>query len=232
MLEYNTIRSRYHQSALAGGIFAPKRKEETMKKEDFVALGISEELASKAEQESKKELEGYVPKADLEALNATKAQLEKDIKTRDKQLEELKRASGSSEELQKQITDLQTENKAAKEKYEADMKELKLTTAIKLAIGDSAHDADLVSGLVDKSKLLLGEDGKVTGLDEQVKALKEGKAFLFKEYQDPGTFGQKNKPGYKPKAGETTETGWAKTVAESLNKETSKNPYADAWETK
>lgn len=32
-----------------------------MKKEDFVALGISEELAVKAEQESKKELEGYVP---------------------------------------------------------------------------------------------------------------------------------------------------------------------------
>ena len=50
-----------------------------MKKEDFVALGISEELASKAEQESKKELEGYVPKTDLEALNATKVQLEKDI---------------------------------------------------------------------------------------------------------------------------------------------------------
>ena len=47
-----------------------------MKKEDFVALGISEELAVKAEQESKKELVGYVPKTDLEALNATKAQLE------------------------------------------------------------------------------------------------------------------------------------------------------------
>ena len=77
-----------------------------MKKEEFVALGISEELAAKAEQESKKELEGYVPKADYESLNATKAQLEKDIKTRDKQLEELKKASGSNEDLQKQITDL------------------------------------------------------------------------------------------------------------------------------
>ena len=203
-----------------------------MKKEDFVALGISEELAVKAEQESKKELEGYVPKTDLEALNATKSQLEKDIKTRDKQLEELKKASGSSEELQKQITDLQAENKAAKEKYEADMKELKLTTAIKLAISDSAHDADLVSGLVDKSKLLLGDDGKVTGLEEQVKALKEGKAFLFKDSTPAAARQGSGKTGYKPKAGETSEGGWAKTVAESLNKETSKNPYADAWATK
>lgn len=128
----------------------PKRKEREHEKEDFVALGISEELAAKAEQESKKELEAYVPKTDLEAANTTKAQLEKDIRTRDKQLEELKKASGSNEELQKQITDLQAENKAAKEKYEADMKELKLTTAIKLAIGESAHDADLVAGLLDR----------------------------------------------------------------------------------
>lgn len=202
-----------------------------MKKEEFVALGISEEMAAKAEQESKKELEAYVPKTELEAINATKTQLEKDIKTRDKQLEEIKKASGGSEELQKQITDLQVENKAAKDKYETDLKELKLTTAVKLAIGDSAHDADLVSSLVDKSKLLLSDDGKVTGLDEQVKALKEGKAFLFKEsapvVTKPGA-----KPSYKPKAGESAEGSWAKTVAEDLNKETSKNPYAGAWETK
>lgn len=203
-----------------------------MKKEEFIALGISEDLAAKAEQESKKELEGYVPKADLEAANTTKAQLEKDIKTRDKQLEELKKASGSNEELQKQITDLQAENKAAKEKYESDMKDLKLTTAIKLAIGEAAHDADLVSGLVDRSKLILSEDGKVTGLDEQVKALKEGKSFLFKDASPAGAVKPGKKTSYAPKAGEAAESSWAKTVAEEANKEASKNPYADAWATK
>lgn len=203
-----------------------------MKKEEFVALGISEELAAKAEQESQKELAGYVLKAELDTLNTTKTQLEKDIKTRDRQMEELKKASGSSEELQKQITDLQAENKAAKEKYEADMKDLKLTTAIKLAIGESAHDADLVSGLVDRSKLILSEDGKVTGLDEQVKALKEGKAFLFKETSSAGAVKQGRKAAYAPKAGETAESSWAKTVAEEANKEAAKNPYADAWATK
>lgn len=203
-----------------------------MKKEDFIALGIGEELAAKVEVESVKELAGYAAKADLEAANTANANLQKDIKARDKQLEELKKASGSSEALQKQITDLQAENKAAKEKYDSDMKELKLATAVKLAIGDSAHDCDLVTSLVDKSRLVLSEDGKISGLDEQVKALKEGKAFLFKESPDSGAPGQKNKPGYKPKAGETAETSWAKTVAESLNKETAKNPYTSAWETK
>lgn len=156
-----------------------------MKKEDFVALGISEELAAKAEKESQKELQGYVPKADFEAANTAKANLEKDIKARDKQLEEIKKSSGDNEELKKQIEALQTENKTAREKYDADMKELKLSTAIKLALGDSAHDADLVTGLFDKGKLILGEDGKVTGLDDQLKAIKKDKAFLFKEDKAP-----------------------------------------------
>lgn len=152
-----------------------------MKKEDFVALGFGEEQATKAAEASKKELESYVPKADYDAANQVKGQLEKDIKDRDKQLEDLKRNSGDNAELLKQIETLQAENKAAMEKNEADMKELKLSTAITLALGESAQDAELVTGLFDKSKLILSDDGKVTGLEEQLKSIKESKPFLFKE---------------------------------------------------
>ena len=38
---------------------------EAMKKEEFVALGIIEDLAVNAEAASLKELEGYVPKCDF-----------------------------------------------------------------------------------------------------------------------------------------------------------------------
>ena len=41
-----------------------------MKKEEFVALGISEELAAKAEAASLKELEGYATKEQLNTVNA------------------------------------------------------------------------------------------------------------------------------------------------------------------
>ena len=61
------------------------------------------------------------------------------------------------------------------------MKNLKLDTAIQLAIGETAQDIDLVAGLVDKSKLILSGDGKVTGIEEQLKTLKETKSFLFKQ---------------------------------------------------
>ncbi|PPK79857.1 minor structural protein GP20 [Lacrimispora xylanisolvens] len=152
-----------------------------MKKEEFIALGISEDQAAKAAEASKKELEFYVPKADYDTANQAKGQLEKDIKERDKQLEDLKKNSGDNAELKKQIETLQAENKAAVEKNEADMKELKLSTAIKLAIAEAAQDADLVTGLFDKSKLILSDDGKVTGLEEQLKSIKESKPFLFKE---------------------------------------------------
>ncbi len=175
-----------------------------MKKEEFVALGISEEQAAKAAEASKKELESYVPKVDYDAANQAKGQLEKDIKDRDKQLEDLKKNSGDNAELQKQIETLQAENKAVMEKNEADMKELKLSTAIKLALGESAQDTELVTGLFDKSKLILSDDGKVTGLEEQLKSIKESKPFLFKEAKpdtDP-------KPGFRPLGapGQQTQT--------------------------
>lgn len=175
-----------------------------MKKEDFVALGFSEEQATKAAEASKKELESYVPKADYDSTNQAKGQLEKDIKDRDKQLEDLKRNSGDNAELLKQIETLQAENKAAMEKNEADMKELKLSTAITLALGESAQDAELVTGLFDKSKLILSDDGKVTGLEEQLKSIKESKPFLFKEDKaDP----PKN-TGFRPlgASGQKTQT--------------------------
>lgn len=155
------------------------RKE--MKKEDFIALGINEELATKAAESSKNELEAYIPKSRFHEVNEAKKQLETDLKIRDSQLEELKKNSGDNAELKAQLETLQAENKAAKQKYEQDMKNLKLDTAIQLAIGETAQDMDLVAGLVDKSKLILSEDGKVTGIEEQLKALKETKSFLFKQ---------------------------------------------------
>lgn len=204
-----------------------------MKKEEFVALGISEEQAVKAAEASKKELEAYVPKADYDTANQAKGQLEKDIKDRDKQLEDLKKNSGDNAELKKQIETLQAENKAAKEKNEAEMKELKLSTAIKVALAGAVHDVDIVTGLVDKTKLILADDGKVSGLDEQIKSIKESKAFLFKE-ANPGKGGAENGAGargYNPKAGSTNENGFGKGIAEALNKSTeaTDNPYAKSW---
>ena len=120
-----------------------------------------------------------VPKEQYNTLAETKKKLEGDITTRDKQLEDLKKID--AEGLQKQIETLQEENRTAKEDYENELKDLQLTNAIKLALTGKVHDGDIVSQLIKKDELILSEDGKVVGLDEQINSLKEGKAFLFKE---------------------------------------------------
>ena len=133
-----------------------------------------------------------VPKEQYNTLAETKKKLEKDIETRDKQLEDLKKID--VEDLQKQIETLQEENKTAKETYENELRELQLSNAIKLAINGKVHDEDIVSQLIKKDELVLSEDGKVVGLDEQINSLKETKGFLFiEEKQDE----QEEQPGFQ-----------------------------------
>lgn len=134
-----------------------------------------------------------VPKEQYNTLAETKTKLENDIKERDQQLEDLKKVDAAG--LQAEIERLQGENKTAKETYEKELKDLQLTNAIKLAINGKVHDEDIVSQLIDKEKVIIGNDGKIVGLDEQISSLKEGKAFLFKEETaDPNN---NHKPGFK-----------------------------------
>lgn len=148
-------------------------------------LGLDKEAVDRILDENSADI--GKAKADYEAIRQEKENLETQVKERDSQLETLRKSAGENEALMNQIADLQSENLTAKQRYEADMKELRLATAIKLALGDTAQDTELVSGLFDKSKLILSEDGKVTGLDEQLKAIKKDKAFLFKEDKPPQT---------------------------------------------
>lgn len=177
-----------------------------MTKEQFIALGFTEEQATKAAEASKKELETYVLKTKFDTVNEENKTLKATVKENATQLETLKNSAGNNEELKTQIQTLQDDNKKKDEEYQSNLKELKLSNAIKLAVTGKVQDEDIVSGLIDKTKLILGDDGKVTGLDEQLKSLKENKAFLFKEEKPPvnpndpkpgfhiGTDGKDSKP--------------------------------------
>ena len=150
-----------------------------MKRKFLEELGLEKDAVDKIMAENGADIE--TAKSDYETLKQERDTMAAQVAERDRQLETLKNSAGDIEALKQQIITLQADNQAAKEKYDADMKELKLSTAIKLALGDSAQDAELVAGLFDKSKLILSEEGKVTGLEEQLKFLKKEKSFLFKE---------------------------------------------------
>ena len=192
-----------------------------MTQEQFEALGIEKSLAKKAAEESAKELKGYVDKDAFDAKEQERKQFETTVNDYKTQLETLKTAAGDNETLKQQIADLQEQNRQKDQEHQQEMKDLKLTNAIKVAISASAQDSDLVAGLVDRSKLILGEDGKVTGLDEQIKSLKESKPFLFKQEESKPVQKKGFFPlGPKEQGGQSKEDGHASmkdAIAARLN---------------
>ena len=180
-----------------------------MKKEEFLFLGISEELADKAAKASAKELEGYVSKHQFEEVEAENKTLKEAAKENEKSLENLKNATGSQEELTAQIQKMQEEAKEAEKKHTEELEEIRMMNAIKLAITGKTQDEELVAGLIDRKKLFLGDDGKVSGLEEQLKALKESKSFLFKEEKA-------EKPGFHKIGGNPPENSQKLEVKVSM----------------
>lgn len=172
-----------------------------MTKEELIALGLNDEQAGKVLEGYK----GYVPKARFDEVNEAKKAAEDTVKERDKQLEDLKKASGDSEALKAQIAQLQADNKAAADKYAADLKAVQINNAVEKELtAAGAKNLKAVKALLeglDKAEL----DGEnVKGLADQIKKLKEeeGTKFLFEE--KPGLTGVK--------AGQTGKTPDAKTA--------------------
>lgn len=155
-----------------------------MEKEKLVEMGLTEEQAEKVIKLHKGIVDGnFVPKSRFNEVNDAKNSLDKQLKERDKQLEDLKKSSGDNEELKNQIANLQKENSEVKKQHEAELKELRLSNAIKVSLAGKVYDEDMAAACFDKSKLILSEDGKVHGLEEQLKSLQENKGFLFKQEQ-------------------------------------------------
>ena len=177
-----------------------------MTKKDFTDLGISEELAAKAAEASKKELESYVQKSKYDLAVTEKETLEIQIKEHGKQLEELKKAAKGSEELEKKVKELQDNAAASKAKYEKQINDIQLNHAIDTALKEAkAKNAKAVRSLLDMNDIVL-DDGKVKGLDKQIKKLQEAEdsKFLFESVADP-------KDG-KPKIGGSTDNANSSSI--------------------
>jgi hypothetical protein len=153
-----------------------------VKKEELIKLGLDEETAKKVEAASTEELKGYVEKTKYSELETIKKQLEESNKTVNKQLEDLKKNTGDAEALKAEIQKIQDENKNKETEYTNNIKKLKVDNAVELAlIGAKAKNTKAVKALLNLENLEIGEDGKVKGLEDQIKNLTkdEGTAFLF-----------------------------------------------------
>lgn len=152
-----------------------------MKKDEFVKLGVDEELAKKCESASLEELKGYIPKARFDEVNNEKKKLELDVRDRDGQLEKLKNTTGDVDDLKNQIATLQQENKTKDEQHAAEIKQLKVDAAVEAALtAAKAKNSTAVKALLkDLDKAELQEDGTIKGLAEQIAALQKSDDYLF-----------------------------------------------------
>lgn len=155
-----------------------------MKKEEFVKLGISEELAQKAAEASAEELKVFIPKERYDEVSEKNKALAEDIKTRDSQIAELSKVDAAK--LQERIDALQAENKAKdeertkqEESYKAQLEQTRIDNAIELALKDAnARNIDAAKALIKRDGIKI-ENDSITGIDEQVKALVEGEGTSF-----------------------------------------------------
>lgn len=164
-------------------------------------LKVDEELANKILAKHNEEIttvNDELANVKTELTNANKV-----VKNRDKQLEDLKKTVGDSEELKKQIKDLQAENKAAAKAHTTELNNLKINSAIENSLlAYNAKTPKAVKSLLNMENIKIGEDGKVTGIDEQLKALIEAEdtKYLFNDNKPhlkgtlPGFGGNEKEP--------------------------------------
>ena len=157
--------------------------KKSMKKEDLVAMGLSEELADKVVSASAEELKGYIPKSRFDEVNTEKNTLKTTLAERDKQLTDLQNSAKDSDALNQQIAELIKANADAQAAHDAEIKQLKIDNAIEKALGDAgALNSKAVKALLELEGVELSEDGYVKGLDKQIEKLKgaDDSKFLFK----------------------------------------------------
>lgn len=192
-----------------------------MNKEELMKLGLSEEQTEKVLSVNAEQLKGFIPKSRFDEVNNTKKQLEKDLKDRDVQLENLKNSSGDLETMKQTIENLQRDNKVAKDNFEAELAKFKLESAIDTTLlSANVINTRAVKALLDMDKIKLDGDVLI-GINEQIEALKnaEDSKMLFKVTETKQK--EPNFSGVKPGEGNTQNStgesaGKIKTYSEMM----------------
>ena len=195
-----------------------------MKKEDLIAMGLTEDQAKKVMDS----LDGnFVTKARFNEINEENKTLKKSVSDRDKQLEDLKKSSGDNAALQQQIETLQQQNADQKKAHDAEMAQLKLDNAIDAALtAAGAKNIKAVRAMIDTSKMKLGEDGTVEGLSDAIKAVQKSDSYMFNTVQQKQQTFKGFQPGASGEVKPGTEVDTSKMTYSELAAYMAANPDA------
>ena len=159
-----------------------------MKREDLKDLELSKDAIDKIMELHGKDIEATKSKTE----EKIKADYEKQISERDKQLEELKKVDVTAYE--QKIKEIQEENLKSKSDFENQLKQTKIDLSIENAlIKAGAKDAKLLKSMIATDKIIIDND-KTIGLDEQLADIKKSHGWAFVDEQTSITTGQPQQP--------------------------------------
>ena len=167
-----------------------------MKKEDLIALGLSEEQAKSVMTEHGKTVTTL--NAQISTLQASEKELQSQTAKHAEDLKVLQKNAGTSEELKQQIKQLQKENSDKEQQYQQELIDIQRNSALNQVLTESkVKNVKAVAALLDNDAITF-KDGQLIGAKEQLESLVKTDAYLF----DLGT-----KPGsYNPAGGESVTT--------------------------
>jgi hypothetical protein len=150
-----------------------------MKKEQFLKLGFTDEMAYKAMDILREELKGYIPKSRFDQVNEVKKDLEKRLSSLEARIEEADSIMFTHQELEKILQDFWRNSSALKTEQEEMMKDVLIRIAFRTKVVNTGY-ADLLTGKLDKSKLTVASDGTLTGIEEQLAEMQKVYEGMFR----------------------------------------------------
>ena len=128
-----------------------------------------------------------------------KKQLEEASKNYEKQLKELSKNNTDNEELKKQLEQLQLSNKEMEANHKKEMEKLQFDFELDKGLTSSkCKNNKALKALLDMNSIKL-EEGKLTGLQEQIEALQKDASYLFDTETTPAG------SGFNPNGGNVPE---------------------------
>lgn len=115
-------------------------------------------------------------------LIGEKEDVDGQLKEANKTIETLKKDNKDNEALQNKIKDHENTIETLKKDSASKIKNLIIDGAIDKVLGkNNAKYPELLSSKFDREKLVVSDEGKVSGIDEQLKSIKETFKDLFEE---------------------------------------------------
>lgn len=177
-----------------------------MKKDELIAIGLSDEQAEKVFAINGRDIERYkkaadTARADLDAANAT-------ITQRDKDIEELRKSSGDADGVKKQLEELQAKYQTETQQYQQQIADRDYADAVHRSIADKgvkfsskAAEKSFVADLT--ANRLTVKDGTLDGFDAYLKIQRESDPDAFQGENPNPSFtrpaGAGGKPGVESK---------------------------------